>query len=291
MPRMKTKPTADLCLIRSGEELRRAVEAERRAQRCVGLVPTMGALHAGHLSLVEAAQAECDVTVVTIFVNPAQFGPREDLRQYPRSLDEDLARLSELGVAMAFVPEVEEVYPPGFSTFIEPPRVAQPWEGRCRPGHFRGVATVVFKLFQMAAADIAYFGEKDYQQYLVIRQMAVDLNLPMEIRACPIVREADGLAMSSRNRYLDAAGRRQAAALSRSLEAARELFAGGQRNAPQMEAAMRRELQQAGITRIDYAAICHPQTLEPLETVDQAARALLAAYIGPTRLIDNCSLP
>ncbi len=171
----------------------------------IGLVPTMGALHEGHLSLVRRSVAECDYTVATIFVNPTQFGPQEDFSRYPRTLEADLAALAAEGTDLVFVPSAEQIFPPGFSTFVEPPDVAKLWEGRCRPGHFRGVATVVLKLFHLVAADVAFFGQKDYQQSRVIQDMARDLDLRVHIEICPTIREQDGLAMSSRNRYLNPA--------------------------------------------------------------------------------------
>lgn len=187
-------------LVEGSAEIRAAVLAARAAGKTVGLVPTMGALHEGHLSLVRESTESCNCTIVTIFVNPTQFAPHEDFARYPRSLDDDLAALARLGVDYVFAPSRDEIYPPGFSTYVDPPAVAAPLEGICRPGHFRGVATVVLKLFHLVPADVAYFGQKDYQQSLVVRRMVEDLNLPIAIRVLPIVREADGLAMSSRNR-------------------------------------------------------------------------------------------
>ncbi len=203
----------------------------RRAAQRTGLVPTMGALHEGHLSLVRAAKAECDITVVWIYVNPSQFGPHEDLATYPRSLAADLEKLAACGTDFVLAPDDAEVYPPGHATRVDVGSVAEPLEGRFRPGHFRGVATVVLKMFNMTQPDAAYFGQKDYQQAAVIRRMVADLNVPVEIRVCPTVREADGLAMSSRNVFLTADARQRAAALWRSLELARQLVAQGQRDA------------------------------------------------------------
>ena len=207
-------------VIHDPDLLRNEVARLRRGGKRVGLVPTMGALHPGHLSLVETAQKECDVCVVTIFVNPSQFGPAEDFDKYPRTLDADLDALAGLGAQLAFVPETEAVYGPQHATWVEVGSVAEPLEGACRPGHFRGVATIVLKLFNMAGADVAYFGQKDYQQAQVIRRMVEDLNVPVEVRICPIVREPDGLAMSSRNAYLDADERRRAVALYEGLRRA-----------------------------------------------------------------------
>jgi pantoate--beta-alanine ligase len=262
----------------------------QRAGRRVGLVPTMGALHEGHLSLVGIARERADVVVATIFVNPTQFGPKEDFAKYPRTLESDLAALSRAGCDLVFVPQAQNIYPPGFSTSVEPPAVAAPFEGVCRPGHFRGVATVVLKLFHIVPADVACFGRKDFQQALVIRRMAADLNLPIEIAVCPIVREPDGLAMSSRNRYLSPAERQQALALSRSLDEAQRLVASGERSASALLASMRNILNAAGIERIDYVALADPETLAEKPLIDGPTVALIACFVGATRLIDNALL-
>jgi pantoate--beta-alanine ligase len=271
-------------------EIRSVVEDARRRGQSIGLVPTMGALHEGHLSLVRRANSACDRTIVTIFVNPTQFGPGEDFSRYPRTLDADLKLLAAEGVDDVFAPANDELYPPGHSTFVEPPAVALPLEGRFRPGHFRGVATIVLKLFNIIPADVAFFGQKDYQQSLVIRRMVADLNAPIRIEVCPTVREGDGLALSSRNRYLSAPQRQQALAVSRALFQAKELIGSGQRSAEVVAAAMRRVLQAAGIERIDYAALCDPETLADRTTLDQPTIALIAAHVGNTRLIDNLRL-
>jgi pantoate--beta-alanine ligase len=250
----------------------------------------MGALHAGHASLVSAARVECDVVVATIFVNPTQFGPHEDFQKYPRTLAADLEVLRDAGADLVFVPEADEIYRPGSSTSVDPPRVALPLEGECRPGHFRGVATVVLKLFLILPADVAYFGAKDYQQTLVVRHMVADLNVPIRVCVCPTVRETDGLALSSRNRYLTADERRQSLALSRGLRAAEALFRAGQREARVLEERIRDELSSAGIARIDYAAVADPDSLDRLARVGERAVALIAAHVGTTRLIDNLML-
>lgn len=247
----------------------------------------MGALHEGHLSLVRASVASSDDTVVTIFVNPSQFGPQEDLDKYPRSLDQDLALLRSLGVEHVFVPSAESMYGEGFSTYVEPGAVSERWEGECRPGHFRGVTTVVMKLFNLVPAEVAFFGEKDYQQWLVIRQMVADLDLPIQLRLCPTVRDSDGLALSSRNRYLSPEHRSQAAAIPRALARARELFRDGERQAANIEQAMRELLTKSGVNRLDYVTIADSDTLQPLDQVTAGARALIAAVVGETRLIDN----
>lgn len=280
-------PIAAVPLVSSGAELRAAVLAARAAGRSIGLVPTMGALHAGHLSLVQASVAEGRFTVATIFVNPTQFAPHEDFARYPRNLAQDLNLLASAGAELVFAPERSEIYPVGFSTYIEPPKVAEPLEGLFRPGHFRGVATVVLKLFNLAGADVAYFGHKDYQQSLVIRRMVADLNVPVEVRVCPTVREPDGLALSSRNAYLSPAERRQGLALSRSLFAAAELAACGEGSAAIILNRMQQIFKEAEISRIDYLAIVDPETLESVADLSRPAIAIVAAHVGQTRLIDN----
>jgi pantoate--beta-alanine ligase len=282
LPRPKVIETVD--------ELREAVARFRRQAKTIGLVPTMGGLHSGHLSLVDAAKAECDVCLVTIFVNPSQFGPGEDLAHYPRTLEADLDALSQYGVEVAFVPQDDEVYRKGHDTWVEVGSVSSPLEGECRPGHFRGVATIVLKLFNMASADVAYFGQKDYQQAAVIGRMVADLNVPIKIRVCPTVRESDGLAMSSRNAYLDAASRAQALVLWKGLCLAEELVRGGQRDASVIVERMRETILSAPGAKIDYAAIVDPATLEPAKEISGQRLAALAVRFGTTRLIDNCLL-
>jgi pantoate--beta-alanine ligase len=274
-------------VVQSPLEMQSAVSRLRGEGRRVGLVPTMGALHEGHLSLVRIARQHAEVVVATIFVNPTQFGPQEDFGRYPRALEADLQALSAAGCDFVFVPANEDIYPPGFSTYVDPPAVAQRLEGVCRPGHFRGVATVVLKLINIIPADVACFGQKDYQQLLVIRKMAADLALPIEIVACPIVREADGLAMSSRNRYLSPAERQQALGLSRALDRAEQLVAGGEKDTAKISSEMLSVLTAAGIERIDYAAIADAETLAEKAIVDGNTVALIAAHVGATRLIDN----
>jgi pantoate--beta-alanine ligase len=268
-----------------------AMRAEvRRLQRAglrVGCVPTMGALHEGHLSLVKIARQSCDKVVTTIFVNPTQFGPNEDFSRYPRTLEQDLRMLREVGCDYVFVPSKDEVYPPGFSTEIDPPKVAKRWEGECRPGHFRGVTTVVLKLLNMIPADVAVFGQKDYQQAAVIQQMVRDLNVGTEIIVAPTIREPDGLAMSSRNRYLSPAERQRALAVSQSLRAAAAAVQAGETRAATI-AAMIGETLQPQVDAIDYVAIADGVSLEPVETIAANTVILLAVKIGSTRLIDNC---
>jgi pantoate--beta-alanine ligase len=271
-------------------ELRQIIAEVRGQGRTIGVVPTMGALHEGHLSLVRRSVRDTDFTIVTIFVNPAQFGPGEDFSRYPRTLDADVEKLGRESADLLFVPSTDQMYPPGFSTYVQPPAVATPLEGRCRAGFFRGVATVVLKLFHLIPADVAFFGQKDYQQSRVIQDMVRDLNLPIRIDVCPIIRESDGLAMSSRNQYLSEAERRQSLAIVRSLRRACELAQQGQRDATAMLGEMRSVLETAGISRIEYVALVHPQTLDDVRQVTDDTMALVAAYVGDTRLIDNCRI-
>jgi pantoate--beta-alanine ligase len=277
-------------VIHSPLEIYSLIDFERRENRLVGLVPTMGALHEGHLSLVSRAKQNCEVAVATIFVNPAQFGPNEDFSKYPRTLESDLEKLSRIGCDYVFVPTADEIYRAGHSTYIEPPRVAKLWEGEIRPGHFRGVLTIVFKLFMMVPAHIAYFGRKDYQQVAVIRAMVEDLNIPIRIETCETIREPDGLAMSSRNQYLSPEERQRALSLSRALNKAEELVAGGERDAGAIESAMIEQLQAGPVDKIDYAKVVDAETLEPVSIIHSLSVAILAARLGATRLIDNSVL-
>lgn len=259
----------------------------RREGQTIGLVPTMGALHEGHMSLVEQSSRECDTTAVSLFVNPTQFGPHEDFSSYPRTLDADLMLLKERGVDLVFTPTHERLYPDGFSCFVGTPLVAQPLEGAFRPDHFRGVTTIVLKLFQILPATIAYFGQKDYQQLAVIRRMVEDLNVPIRVQGCETVRENDGLAMSSRNRYLSPAGREAALSLSKSLQQVADRIASGEKNIAELESEMQQCLYDNGAQRIDYARIVDAQWLTDLEEVSGDVVALIAAHIEKTRLIDN----
>jgi len=277
-------------LITAVAQLRETLAAVRREGKRIGLVPTMGALHEGHLSLVRAAKAECDCTVVSIYVNPTQFGPNEDFSKYPRTLEADLKLLAGCGADVVFAPTNDVVYPAGLSTWVEVGAVAEPLEGQCRPGHFRGVATVVLKFFNMVQPDAAYFGQKDFQQAAVIRRMTADLNLPLVIRVCPTVREPDGLAMSSRNRYLSPAARQRALVLLRSLQTALQLVQEGQRDASRIVARMREMIETAEDARIDYIALVDPDTLQPVGRITGRTLAVLAVKIENTRLIDNCLL-
>ncbi len=270
--------------------LREAVAAARRAGQRIGLVPTMGALHEGHLSLVRAAKRECPCAVVSIYVNPSQFGPKEDLAAYPRTLDADLAALSACRPDWVFAPSNQEMYGRDHATWVEVGSVAQPLEGVFRPGHFRGVTTVVLKLLNLVQPDAAYFGQKDFQQACVVGRMVADLNVPVTIRVGPTVREPDGLAMSSRNRYLSPAARQRAVVLWKSLQLARRLVEQGERRAETILAGMRELVATAEDVQIDYVALADPQTLQPVEAVSRPTLAALAVRIEGTRLIDNCVL-
>jgi len=277
-------------IARTIDELRRHVGAFRTAGEYLGLVPTMGALHAGHLALVAASRLACDRTIVSIFVNPTQFAPHEDLAKYPRPFEEDVRLLAEAGVDVVFAPEPGEMYPPGASTTVSPPAVAGPLEGERRPTHFAGVCTVVLKLFNIVTPDAAFFGQKDYQQALVILRMVADLDIPVRVVVRPTVREADGLAMSSRNRYLSDDERRRALAISRGLTSAEGLAGAGERSAAALEAAVTGELADAGIVDVDYVTLRSGTTLLPLTAWEPGAVLLVACRVGTTRLIDNAVL-
>lgn len=253
----------------------------------VGLVPTMGYLHEGHLSLVRRARAECDHVVVSIFINPAQFGPKEDLSKYPRDLDRDLRLIEPLGVDLVWMPTAETMYPQGYQTWVEVETVTRPLEGAMRPGHFRGVTTVVAKLFNGVQPHKAYFGQKDAQQAAVIRQMTHDLNFPIEIVICPIVREPDGLAMSSRNVYLDPEERNAATVLYRALNAARNVYENGERDAEKLRQMMREVIASEPLAQMQYVSCADYDTLEELETVAGKSLLSMAVFLGKTRLIDN----
>jgi pantoate--beta-alanine ligase len=252
-----------------------------------GLVPTMGALHAGHMSLIEQAKLQCEHVGVSIFVNPAQFGPGEDFAAYPRTIQRDLDMLKQVGVDLVWTPVGEDMYPQGFQTWVAVEEVSLPLEGKFRPGHFRGVATVVAKLFNAFTPDAAYFGQKDGQQVAVIKRMARDLNFPVDIVVCSTMREADGLAMSSRNAYLAPEERRAATVLFRALTAARALHEAGEREANELRAEMRRVLRTEPLAREEYVSVAHPETMDELEKVQGPALFSLAVRIGKTRLIDN----
>jgi pantoate--beta-alanine ligase len=273
-------------IIRRLSDLPAALLPWREARQSIALVPTMGALHAGHLSLIDAARAEADRVVASIFVNPLQFGPNEDLDRYPRQEAEDAEMLRSRGCNLLWMPTADQLYPPGFSTTVSVTGVSERWDGAARPGHFEGVATVVAKLFTAVRPDLAFFGEKDFQQLAVIRRMEADLALGVDVRGVPTVRDADGLALSSRNAYLTADERMRALALPQSLEQARDAILGGE----SVETALadaKRKLTEAGFGRIDYVALVDSTTLEPLDAPSGEMRLIAAAVIGTTRLIDN----
>jgi len=270
--------------------MRAASGAARRAGRRLGFVPTMGALHEGHLSLVRAARSSCDALAASIFVNPTQFAPNEDLAKYPRSFERDRELLEREGVELLFAPSVEEMYPAGAVTWVTVEGLSDKLDGRSRPGHFRGVATVVAKLFHIVDPDAAFFGQKDAAQVAIIRRMVRDLNLPTEIVVCPIVRESDGLAMSSRNAYLDADQRKRALALHRALTRVQRMADGGQRKTSELVAAGRAEFVGESSVRLDYLEIVDPDTLDPVDSISSCALVAVAAFVGSTRLIDNILL-
>ena len=261
--------------------------AARGEGRVIGLVPTMGALHEGHTALVKRARQECSRVIASVFVNPKQFGPKEDYQKYPRDLEKDADKLAAVGVDALFAPETPDVYPDGFRTYVNVEGISERLEGRSRPGHFRGVATVVLKLFEIVQPHFAYFGRKDAQQVRIISEMARDLNLDSEIVVCPIVRGADGLALSSRNAYLSGEERIAATVLHRALVAAGNELAGGVRDAVQLQNVMRRIIEAEPLAILDYAEVVNADTFEPVVRVARPCYAVLAVFIGKTRLIDN----
>jgi pantoate--beta-alanine ligase len=261
--------------------------AKRADGRSIGLVPTMGALHEGHLSLIREARSQCDAVVVSVFVNPTQFGPQEDLGTYPRTPEADCSACADLGVDAVFIPSAEEMYAASMETFVGQETLPSGLCGRSRPGHFRGVLTVVLKLLHITAPHQAYFGQKDYQQSVVIRRMVADLDVPVEVVVLPTVREADGLALSSRNRRLTADERRQAVCLFDALTLARKRFESGESSAAALQQVMRERIQREPSARIDYLEIVKPESLQPCETVQFGDVAALAVFIGNVRLIDN----
>lgn len=259
----------------------------RAENRIIGLVPTMGALHTGHLALVQQAKQQCSPVIASLFVNPKQFGPKEDFAKYPRNFESDVEKFSAAGIDTLFAPSPEEMYPPGFRTYVNVEALSERLEGRSRPGHFRGVTTVVMKLLEIVQPHFAYFGRKDAQQARIISQMVRDLNLDSEIVVCPIVREADGLALSSRNAYLTADERRAATVLYRALSAARDELSGGVRDALQLRTALQRVLGAEPLAAVDYADTVDADTFEPVTRIARPCYVLLAAFFGKTRLIDN----
>ncbi len=259
----------------------------RAESRIIGLVPTMGALHQGHTSLIARAKLECSPLVASIFVNPKQFGPNEDFAKYPRTFESDSERLKQAGVDVLFAPEAAEIYPKDFSTYVHVEGLSERLEGRSRPGHFRGVTTVVMKLLQIVQPHFAYFGRKDAQQARLIAQMARDLNLDSEIVVCPIVREPDGLALSSRNVYLNPEERKAATVLYRALEAAKKELEAGVRDALHLQTSLQRKLDSERLAAVDYVEIVDAESFEPVVRIGKACYVLLAVFIGKTRLIDN----
>jgi len=276
-------------------EARAACRAARASGKRLGLVPTMGALHEGHLSLVRAAKAQCESVAVSLFVNPTQFSPTEDLSKYPRQFDRDRQLLEKEGVHILFAPSVDEIYPSGLTpandaTWVTVEGLSEKLDGRSRPGHFRGVTTIVAKLFHIIEPDAAFFGQKDAAQLAIIRRMVRDLNFPIEIVACPIVREPDGLAMSSRNSYLNADERARALVLHRALEQVQQMFQAGERSGATLTAAAKEAFAAQPQVVLDYCEIVDPDTLRPIDQISRKTLVAVAAYLGKTRLIDNLIL-
>ncbi len=279
-------------IVKGIKDLQTKVNALRRTGKTVGFVPTMGYLHEGHLTLVREAKKNCDVVIVSIFVNPLQFGPKEDFLKYPRDFNRDCNMLKAENTDIVFAPEASEMYSDGFQTFVEVTEVTKTLCGASRPGHFRGVTTVVLKLFNAAKPDKAFFGEKDFQQLVTIRRMVKDLNLDIEIIGVPIVRETDGLAMSSRNTYLNSEERESALSLYKSIQVAKQLVATGEKSVDKIITAVKEVIEQTPLTRIDYVKLCDLNTLEYIEAgeINKSALLALAVFVGNTRLIDNCVL-
>jgi pantoate--beta-alanine ligase len=277
-------------LVTTVNDTRAAVRDAKREGKRVGLVPTMGALHAGHISLVRAAKARCNFVAASIFVNPTQFGPKEDYSKYPRTLEADREKLEAEGVDLVFAPATEEMYQPGATTFVNVDEISERLDGRSRPGHFRGVATVLAKLFHILEPDVAFFGQKDAAQVAIIRRMVRDLMFPIEIVVAPIVREADGLALSSRNVYLSPEERRQALVLSRALREIESQHLAGEQDSKKMIEAARVVFATEPSVRVDYIALVDPETLEDVVTTAAGTLAAVAAFVGTTRLIDNVIL-
>ncbi|MGM0396325.1 MAG: pantoate--beta-alanine ligase [Bacillota bacterium] len=271
-------------------DVKKFIKDSKGKKLSIGLVPTMGYLHEGHLSLVEASKKENDVTVLTIFVNPTQFAPNEDLSKYPRNMERDLKLCSEAGVDFVFAPEVSELYPESFSTYVNVEGITSKLCGKSRPTHFRGVTTIMSKLFNILAPDRAYFGQKDAQQYFVIERMTADLNMDIRLEMCPIVREDDGLAISSRNIYLSPDERKQSLILSESLKLAEDLILSGQRNVDIVISEMRKNIEKMNLANIDYIEIVQTKTLQPAELINGSILVALAVRFGNTRLIDNIIL-
>jgi pantoate--beta-alanine ligase len=274
-------------IIRTVSWMKEFSRKERAENRILGLVPTMGALHEGHISLIKRARAECSSVVASIFVNPTQFSPSEDFAKYPRNLPGDTAKLEAAGIDALFLPQAKDIYPPNYSTYVTVEGLSDRLEGRLRPGHFRGVSTVVLKLLQIVQPHFAYFGRKDAEQAAIISRMATDLNLDSEIAVCPIVREADGLAMSSRNVYLNAEDRSAAPVLYRALQAVQKSLQNGERDTASLQSAAQRVLALESRAKLDYAEVVDAETFQPLASISRNAYILLAARFGNTRLLDN----
>jgi pantoate--beta-alanine ligase len=275
-------------VIRTISWMKQTAQQARAENHVVGFIPTMGALHEGHLSLIRRAKMDCSRVYASIFLNPTQFGPNEDLSKYPRTFDSDVEKLTSAGVDVLFAPEPREIYPLAFRTYVTVEGLSERLEGKSRPGHFRGVATVVLKLFEIVQPHFAFFGRKDAQQVRILQQMAVDLNLNVEIIVCPIVREADGLALSSRNTYLSSEERQAATVLRRSLDEVRRQVNGGTRDALELQNPIRKTVAHESIARLDYSEIVDAETFEPVTRIgERPVYVLLAVYIGKTRLIDN----
>lgn len=269
------------------ESIRRLIKAARKAGKTIGFVPTMGALHKGHISLIEAAKKKCDFVVVSIFVNPTQFGPNEDFNKYPRPIQADLKMCRKAGADVVFSPTPREMYPTEILTLVDVEKLSEPLCGRFRPGHFRGVATVCAKLFNIVTPDIAYFGQKDAQQAIVIKRMVADLNMPLKIVVCPTVREKNGLAMSSRNQYLTVQQKKDAALIYKSLQRCRQMIKQGVRDTKKIKAEMRKILKQIQSVEIQYISIVDAETLQNIDRIAGEVLAAIAVKVGPTRLIDN----
>ena len=275
-------------IIRTISWMKETVRQARAENHVIGFIPTMGALHEGHLSLIRRARVDCSRVYASIFLNPTQFAPNEDLSRYPKTFESDVEKLTAAGVEVLFAPEINEIYPPGFRTYVNVEGLSERLEGRSRPGHFRGVASVVLKLFEIVQPQFAYFGRKDAQQVRILQQMATDLNLNVEIVVCPIVREGDGLALSSRNTYLNSEERRAATVLQRALDEARRELNAGTRDALQLQTALRKILSNETLARVDYVEMVDAESFEPVSSIGaRPAYALLAVFIGKTRLIDN----
>jgi pantoate--beta-alanine ligase len=275
-------------IIRTISWMKETVRQARAENHVIGFIATMGALHEGHLSLIRRARVDCSRVYASIFLNPTQFGPNEDLSRYPKTFESDVEKLTAAGVEILFAPEINEIFPPGFRTYVNVEGLSERLEGRSRPGHFRGVATVVLKLFEIVQPQFAYFGRKDAQQVRILQQMATDLNLNVEIVVCPIVREGDGLALSSRNTYLNSEERRAATVLQRALDEARRELNAGTRDALQLQTALRKILANETLARVDYVEMVDAESFEPVSSIGaRPVYALLAVFIGKTRLIDN----